>query len=73
MTSTSITEWQGRESSAELIPHTGLPSQSVSCLLFIGVLPSVFFFKACCEVEVLRLEMVSQDDLGALQHNQFRP
>ena len=55
----------------ELMPCTGPLSQSVYCLLFVGFLPSVFLFKACCEVEVLRLEMTSQDDLGTVQHNQI--
>lgn len=58
-----------RKSSVELVAC--LLSQSDSCLLFVGVLPSAFFFYTCCEVEVLKLEMVSQNGLEALQHNQI--
>lgn len=44
-------------------------TESVCFLPCVGVLSSVLFFKACCEVEVLRLEVVSQHGLGILKRN----
>lgn len=42
-TSTRITGKQGGQSSVELMPCAGLPSQSVACLLFVGFFLLFFF------------------------------